>query len=153
MIGHINTLVYEASSDNRYATFFYAQYEPEHRRLRYVNAGHNPPIVCRKRGEESVFLRLEEGGTVVGVFPTFPFREGQMQLERGDVLVVFTDGISEAMNIADEEFDEERLFQALRTCDARSAADVVTYILEKVDGFTAGAKQHDDMTVVVVRLR
>ncbi|HEY3937701.1 MAG TPA: SpoIIE family protein phosphatase [Bryobacteraceae bacterium] len=153
MIGHINTLVYEASAENRYATFFYAQYDADNRSLRYVNAGHNPPIVCRKQGDEITFLRLEEGGTVVGAFPTFPYREGQIQLERGDVLVVFTDGISEAMNTADEEFDEERLLDALRTCNARSAAGIITYILEKVDGFTAGARQHDDMTVVAVRLQ
>jgi sigma-B regulation protein RsbU (phosphoserine phosphatase) len=151
-IHHINRLVYDASADNRYATFFYAEYDPVKRGMRYVNAGHNPPLICRKRDNRHEFLRLEEGGTVVGLFPDYPYREGHIALESGDVFVAFTDGISEAMNKMEEEFDEERLMQALRLCPARSAADIITYILTEVDGFTAGANQHDDMTVVVVRL-
>jgi len=152
MIHHINGLVYEASSANRYATFFYAQYDPASRKLRYVNAGHNPPLLRRKKGVDYEFLRLEEGGTVIGLFPNFPYREAEIELEAGDVLVAFTDGISEAMNHADEEFDEERLIEAIRTCPDRSAANISSYILERVDAFTAGADQHDDMTIVVVRL-
>ncbi|HMF78298.1 MAG TPA: SpoIIE family protein phosphatase [Bryobacteraceae bacterium] len=153
MIQHINRLVYDASADNRYATFFYAQYDPRKRVLRYVNAGHNPPMVHRILNNEDVFLRLDEGGTVVGLFPDFPYRDAQVQLEAGDVLVAFTDGISEAMNRREEEFDEERLMRTLSACGARTAADIITYVLNDVDGFTAGAKQHDDMTLVVVRLQ
>ncbi len=82
--------------------------------LRYVNAGHNPPIVLRGTPDDSQILRLEEGGTVLGLFPDFPYTEAQIQLESGDILVAFTDGISEAMNSAEEEFDEERLIEAIR---------------------------------------
>jgi sigma-B regulation protein RsbU (phosphoserine phosphatase) len=153
MIQLINRLVYEASADHRYATFFYAQYDPAKRLLRYVNAGHNAPIVYRQEDGEAQFLRLEEGGTVIGLFPGAQYRESQLDLEPGDILVAFTDGISEAMNSAEEEFDEPRLFETLRACDKRSAADIITYILENVDRFTAGAVQHDDMTVVVARLQ
>lgn len=152
-IEHINRLVYEASADNRYATFFYAEYDPVRRLLRYVNAGHNAPIVYRRNGDTPQFLRLEEGGTVIGLFPEARYRESELQLESDDILVAFTDGISEAMNGAEEEFDEPRLFEALRACDRRSAADIIAYILEDVDRFTAGATQHDDMTIVVARLR
>jgi sigma-B regulation protein RsbU (phosphoserine phosphatase) len=152
MIHHINGLVYEASSANRYATFFYAQYDPVTRKLRYVNAGHNPPLLRRKKDDDFEFLRLEEGGTVIGLFPDFPYKEAEIQLQSGDILVAFTDGISEAMNHAEEEFDEERLMAAIRTCPARSAANISSYILEHVDAFTAGADQHDDMTIVVMRL-
>lgn len=153
MIQHINGLMYDASAENRYATFFYAQYHPKTRALRYVNAGHNPPIVLRQRENGHEFIRLEDGGTVVGLFPDFPFCEGLVQLEQGDVLVAFTDGISEAMNEADEEFDEERLMAALKKLEARTASEMISQILVEVDGFTAGAKQHDDMTLVVVRVR
>ena len=125
-IQHINRLVYEASADNRYATFFYAEYDPERRSMRYVNAGHNPPLICRKREGKHEFLRLEEGGTVVGLFPDYPYLEGHIELASGDIFVAFTDGISEAMNQTEEEFDEERLMQALRVCPARSAADIIT---------------------------
>ncbi len=153
MIQHINWLVYDASADNRYATFFYAQYDPRTRVLRYVNAGHNPPMVCRRSNEPQKILRLEDGGTVVGLFPDYPYTEARVQLESGDILVAFTDGISEAMNRDEEEFDEERLIRAVRIAQARSAADMITDILQSVDGFTAGARQHDDMTLVVVRVR
>jgi sigma-B regulation protein RsbU (phosphoserine phosphatase) len=153
MIQHINKLVYEASAENRYATFFYAQYDPITLAMRYVNAGHNPPIVWRQTAGEPEFIRLEAGGTVVGLFPDFPFCEGIVQLARGDVLIAFTDGISEAMNDLDEEFGEERLTESLSVLTARSAADMITHILTKVDGFTAGAKQNDDMTLVVVRVQ
>jgi sigma-B regulation protein RsbU (phosphoserine phosphatase) len=153
MIHHINGLVYEASSANRYATFFYAQYDPLSRKLRYVNAGHNPPMLRRKTAEGSYeFLRLEEGGTVIGLFPDFPYKEAEIELQAGDVLVAFTDGISEAMNHAEEEFDEPRLMDAIRNCPNGTAATISSYILDHVDAFTAGADQHDDMTIVVVRL-
>jgi sigma-B regulation protein RsbU (phosphoserine phosphatase) len=152
MIHHINGLVYEASAASRYATFFYAQYDPVTRKLKYVNAGHNPPMLRRKKGEGFEFLRLEEGGTVIGMFPASPYKEAEIELHAGDVLVAFTDGISEAMNHSEEEFDEERLIEAIRHCPDRSAANISSHILEKVDAFTAGADQHDDMTIVVVRL-
>jgi phosphoserine phosphatase RsbU/P len=153
MVQHINRLVFDASAENRYATFFYAQYDPLKRMLRYVNAGHNPPMVHRVADGKHSFLRLEEGGTVVGLFPDFAYRDAQVQLEPGDALIAFTDGISEAMNAAEEEFDEERLMRTLSACKARTAAEIITYVLNDVDGFTAGARQHDDMTLVVVRLQ
>ncbi len=152
MIQHINHLVYEASADNRYATFFYAQYDPDNRLLKYVNAGHNPPMVFR-RGARPDVMRLEAGGTVVGLFPDCEFDEGQLQLQTGDVLVAYTDGVSEAMNDRDEEFEEEQLIQALREHKARTAADLIAELLERVDAFTRGARQHDDMTLVVVRVQ
>jgi len=149
MISNINGLMYDASAENRYATFFYAQYYPATRALRYVNAGHNPPMVLR--GKE--FIRLTEGGTVVGLFSESPFVEGFVQLEKGDIVVAFTDGISEAMNGADEEFDEDRLMAVMKKMDGRTAAEIISRILIEVDGFTAGAKQNDDMTLVVVRVQ
>ncbi len=151
-VRNINRLLSEASAENRYATFFYAQYEPIQHTVRYVNAGHNPPIVCRCHEAGQQILRLEEGGTVIGLFPDFPYREGRLQLQPGDTLVCFTDGISEAMNSAETEFDETRLIDAIRDCGSRTAAGMITYILERVDRFTAGAPQHDDMTLVVMRV-
>lgn len=152
MIQHINRLVYDASSENRYATFFYAQYEPQTRSLHYVNAGHNPPIVFRN-GDENRVLRLETGGTVIGLLPEFIYEEDQVELRPGDVLVAYTDGISEAMNSRDEEWDEERLLAAVAECHRRSAADIIKCILDRVDAFTAGARQHDDMTLAVMRVQ
>ena len=153
MIQHVNRLVYEASAANRYATFFYAQYDPADRSLHYVNAGHNAPIVYRKNGRREEIVRLEAGGTVVGLFAEFPYQEGELELQTGDIFVGFTDGISEAMDVVDAEFGEARLLETLRHCQSRSAAETIACILDRVDAFTAGAPQHDDMTLVVVRVQ
>jgi len=151
MIGHINRLVYDASADNRYATFFYAEYDPQNRQLRYVNAGHNAPMILHKAGGDPV--RLTDGGTVVGLFPDCLFDEGRIPLEPGDILVAYTDGVSEAMNQLDEEFDDAQIIDAVAKRRSRTAADLISEILERVDRFTAGARQHDDMTLVVLRVQ
>ncbi|MDQ3711314.1 MAG: SpoIIE family protein phosphatase, partial [Acidobacteriota bacterium] len=105
LMKQINSLVYEASTSNRYATFFYAQYEPPTKKLSYVNAGHNPPFLIRRSGE---VLRLEDGGAVVGMLPSMlvNYKQGEIELQTGDLLVGYTDGISEAMNPQEEEWSE-----------------------------------------------
>jgi sigma-B regulation protein RsbU (phosphoserine phosphatase) len=145
---HVNRLVYDASSSNRYATFFYAQYEPVSRRLSYVNAGHNPPVVLRA-GEA---IRLEAGGAVVGLLPDFPYGEGSIQLQLGDVLVAFTDGISESMNPEDEEWGEDAMIAAARDCAGLTARETLDHLMAGADAFARGAKQHDDMTLVIARV-
>lgn len=152
MIQHINRLVYDASSENRYATFFYAQYDPQTRLLHYVNAGHNPPIVYRDNGERRI-IRLDTGGTVIGLLPEFTYQEDRIQLQSGDILVAYTDGISEAMNRSEEEWDEQRLLAAISECCRLSAPEIIKCILDRVDKFTAGAPQHDDMTLAVMRVQ
>jgi sigma-B regulation protein RsbU (phosphoserine phosphatase) len=151
LMNNVSKLVYESSSANRYATFFYAQYEPVTRRLTYVNAGHNPPMIFR--GERDV-LRLQTGGPVVGLLPMFAYEQSAITLEPGDLFVAFTDGISEAMNAAYEEWGEERLMETvwgLRPRDA-SAHQIMTGVIASADTFVAGAKQHDDMTIIVARI-
>lgn len=152
LMGNVNRLVYDASAENRYATFFYAQYEPSTRSLTYVNAGHNPPAVMRKKGDEWEIIRLDAGGAVVGLLRSFPYSQASVKLETGDTLVAFTDGISEAMNPAEEEWGEECLIEAMKSCDGLNASDTITRIVEAADRFAAGAKQHDDMTLIVVRI-
>jgi sigma-B regulation protein RsbU (phosphoserine phosphatase) len=152
LMSRVNRLVYEASSVNRYATFFYAQLDPKSLGLSYVNAGHNPPMILRRRSSGWEIVRLETGGAVVGLLPNSPYQQGAFTLQDGDLLVCFTDGISEAMNPADEEWGEERLMAAAQTCDGLSAAEIVTRVIEAADRFAAGAPQHDDMTLVVLRV-
>jgi sigma-B regulation protein RsbU (phosphoserine phosphatase) len=152
LMGNVNRLVYDASAENRYATFFYAQYEPSTRNLTYVNAGHNPPAVLRKKGDEWEIIRLDAGGAVVGLLRSFPYSQASVTLEPGDTLVAFTDGISEAMNPAEEEWGEENLIEAMKDCQGLSASDTIARIIEAADRFAAGAKQHDDMTLIVVRI-
>lgn len=144
----VNRLVYEASASNRYATFFFAAYDPKTMRLECVNAGHNPPVVLRK-GE---VIRLDEGGPVVGLLPFAPYIEQTLTLEPGDLLVLYTDGISEAMTHDDEEWGEERMIEAALKVREKSADEVLRAIFAAADKFTAGAPQHDDMTMLILKL-
>jgi len=152
LVERVNRLLYEVSSAERYATFFFAQFDAESRMLTYVNAGHNPPMILSRQGEEWVLKRLEVGGLVVGLFPQVSYSQDQVRMNAGDVLMAFTDGISEAMNRADEEWGEENLLATLKECEGHSAAETVERIMAAADRFTAGAKQNDDMTVVVMKL-
>lgn len=147
VISNMNKLLYEASASNRYATFFYAQYIPQLRRLVYVNAGHNPPFLVR-RGQVT---RLCAGGMVVGLMPGVAYEQTIVELEPGDVLLAYTDGISEAMNARDEEWGEENLQQVLVGCHAGPCPEIVQTVLRHADAFINGAPQSDDMTIVAVR--
>lgn len=151
LVSRVSRLLFEASDSNRYATLFYAQYDPSAGRLAYVNAGHNPPVLLRRRGNGLECDRLCEGGTVVGLFEQAAYGQGCAALEEGSLLVAFTDGITEAMNAEGEEWGEHRLIEAIRAADGLPAGDMIRRILAYVDAFTAGAEQHDDMTLVVIR--
>jgi sigma-B regulation protein RsbU (phosphoserine phosphatase) len=148
LMSNMNRLVYEATPSNRYATFFYAQYQLAARRLDYVNGGHNPPMLFR-RGE---VIRLDQGGPAVGLFRPACYMQASIDLRQGDVLVLFTDGISEAMNSSDEEWEEERLIESVRKCADHPAPEMLDAIVQDADVFVAGAPQHDDMTLMVVRV-
>jgi sigma-B regulation protein RsbU (phosphoserine phosphatase) len=151
LMSNVNRLVFEASSSNRYATFFYGQYNPATRLLTYVNAGHNPPMLFHGTDKDLQLSRLEVGGTVVGLLESFPYEQGSLRIEPGDVFVAFTDGISESMNSADEEWGEKALIETVKTCSGLSPSETITRIMQAADEFVAGAKQHDDMTLVVLR--
>jgi len=150
-VANVNRLVYEASSANRYATFFYGQYDPRTRRFDYVNAGHNPPMLFHCSGDQWTVSRLDVGGTVVGLLETYAYEQGTVSVSQGDILVAYTDGISEAMNSAEEEWGEARMMDTIQLCAGLRAQEVLERILAAADAFVAGAKQHDDMTLVVLR--
>lgn len=153
LMDKVNRLVYESSAANRYATFFFAAYDAKTRRLDCVNAGHNPPVVlrCGVNGAAEV-LRLEADGPVVGLLPGVPYTEQSVELRPGDLLVMFTDGISEAMTRDDEEWGEERLIESARLCRDKTAQAALKDLFRDVDAFTAGAAQHDDMTLLLLKL-
>ncbi|HET7220014.1 MAG TPA: SpoIIE family protein phosphatase, partial [Vicinamibacterales bacterium] len=148
---NLNTLVYESSDANRYATFFYAEFDATSRTLTYVNAGHNAPMVFRQTDGGREPLRLDTGGPVIGLMEDCSYRQASVTLAAGDVLVAYTDGVSEAMNGADEEWGEERLINVVRPNRAVSARALIDQLMNSADAFVAGAPQHDDMTLLVVR--
>src|SRR5215831_4766531 len=151
LMGRVNSLVCEASAENRYATLFYAEYHPATRRLMYVNAGHNPPIVLRNSGGACEVFRLETGGSVIGLLPQ-RFHQGAFAHQTGDLVVLFTDGVSESMNVCDEEWGEEKMIELAKTCCGLPASEAVRRILAAAQAFAGGAPQHDDMTLVVLRM-
>jgi len=151
LMDRVNSLVCQASAANRYATLFYAQYDPATRRLSYVNAGHNPPIVLRNCAGSCQVLRLETGGPVIGLLP-HRYQRGLFSHEVGDLVVLFTDGVSESMNARSEEWGEDRLIEYVKTSHGLPASEAVRRILTAAAAFAAGAAQHDDMTLVVLRI-
>src|SRR6516164_8028165 len=98
LVTHLNRLVYEAIPPSHFASFFYAEYEAPTRRLTYVNAGHNPPMVLRKRGKHHKVVRLEIGGSLLGLFRESSYCQAAVTLQTGDLVIAYTDGLSEAMD-------------------------------------------------------
>ena len=153
LMARLNELIYENSPANRYATFFYGQYDPATRSLHYVNAGHNAPMVFRPREGGVDLLRVDGGGPVIGLLPAATYQQFAIDLRPGDLLVGYTDGVREAMNPDEEEWGEERMGETVRTtCLGLHPKEVVERLMAAADGFAHGAKQHDDMTLVVVRV-
>ena len=148
LMTQVNRLVYDASPENRYATFFYAQFDPATRRLVYTNGGHNAPILLRGRE----VLRLETGGPVVGLFRASRYEQEEIQLLAGDLLVLYTDGISEAENPREEEWGEPALIESASACRELPPNEMISRIMQAADAFAAGAPQHDDMTLVVAKV-
>jgi sigma-B regulation protein RsbU (phosphoserine phosphatase) len=148
LMTRVNRLVYESSATNRYATFFFSIYAPPTRLLRYVNAGHNPPYVLR--GSE--VHALDGGGPVIGLLPDAIYEECHLILKPGDLLLAYTDGISEALNLQDQEWGEERMVAAARSRLPENASTILRHIVTEADRFAAAAPQHDDMTLLLMKL-
>ena len=152
LMTNLNSLIYEASAVNRYATFFFGIFNPAANRFDYVNAGHNPPVLLRKSANDSYeCLRLDCGGPVIGLLPEASYEQGSLLLRPGDLLLAYTDGISEAMNSADEEWGEDAMILATQQTSDGTAEDIVKAIFAAADVFVGNAPQHDDMTVLVMK--
>jgi sigma-B regulation protein RsbU (phosphoserine phosphatase) len=185
LIVSMNRLLCESTDTSHYATFFYAQFDAESRRLTYVNAGHNPPILMRagagtnplgrnpasiamkgKGGgitdlgllsetafSEDEFCLLTTGGPVIGLLEDCSYEHGVIEMRRGDVLVAYTDGVSEAQNPEGEEFGERRLMQLVAAGAHLQADELRERIVESVRAWQRDAPQYDDMTMVIVKVR
>jgi sigma-B regulation protein RsbU (phosphoserine phosphatase) len=130
-------------------TFFYAQLDGTDGTIRYINAGHNAPLVYSR--EQNDFRPLHDGGSVLGLFQDVSFNEGLAKLESGDVLVAYTDGVTEAESALDEEFGEERLRAAIEAASSGSAKEILDHISGEVAAWSNGVRQHDDITLVVLK--
>ncbi len=148
LLTNTNRLIYDVSTSNRYVTFFYGEYDPANRGMTYVNAGHNPPMVLR--GSE--VIRLEACGPVVGLLRSVSYQSAFFKFQSGDVFITYTDGISEAMTIDDEEWGEDRMIESLRQSSSGNASEIAIGLMKAADAFTAGAEQHDDMTLITMKV-
>jgi len=145
----VNQLFYSNTEDNRYATLFFGCYDDAHRRLQYINCGHNPPILLRRDGS---LERLRATATVLGMFPDWNCELAEVQLSSGDVLVIFTDGVTEASDPEGNEFGEARLIETISSGRDLSAAELLHRIQTAVESFSPG-EQQDDLTLLVARCR
>jgi len=145
LLRSVNNLFYKNTEASHYATMFFAIYDDGTRRLRYVNCGHNPPILMRANGN---LERLAATATVLGLFEEWDCCVAEYELASGDVLVIYTDGISEAGPNEEEEFGEERLIVTTRKHQQQSAGEILDNILSDVQQVSRG-RQADDMTLIV----
>ncbi len=147
-ITRLNKAICRNCPDNRFITFFMTVVNAPTGELVYTNAGHNPPLLVRATGG---FDKLGGGGVILGILPSANYKETLAQMEHGDVLVMFSDGVTEAANPTDEDFGEERLGHLVESMRHRPASEIVEAIEAAVCEFTQGAPAADDITVVVVR--
>jgi len=153
LIGDVNRLVHESSPTNFFASLFYAEYEPATRMLKYVNAGHNPPVVVRHRFGSCELFQLSANAVPVGIFADAQFEAEKFQLMEDDILVAYTDGITEAANRSGDLWGLEKLEALLRSCARMSSGEIVARILAEVSGFADGEPQRDDATLVVMKVQ
>jgi sigma-B regulation protein RsbU (phosphoserine phosphatase) len=139
----------ERSGDDRYATVFYGVLD-KMGRFEYVNAGHVPPLILRKAG---VLEGLGSANFPVGMFSEAEYQSTRVQIEPGDFLVIYTDGVSEASNNQNELFEESRLRKIMESFTGTTVEQLGDLIREGMKAFTEGAPQSDDVTILVVQYK
>jgi sigma-B regulation protein RsbU (phosphoserine phosphatase) len=148
--GKINDIIYKNTPSDKFISFFWARYHADARRFQYVNAGHNPPFVFRAGSEP---IALSDGGMLLGALPTFTaYQEGDITLQHDDVMVLYTDGVTEALNDIDDEYGEERLMEVISLNRALDAAGIQQAIVDDVRRFT-NDRYSDDITMIVIKVR
>jgi len=143
----LNHHLHQVTDSTKFATFFYGEWDASERRLSYVNAGHHPPILLGS----SCGQRLETGGFPIGLFSDAEFQTGELLLEPGDLLVLYSDGITEAESPGGEEFGEDRLRQAIEANCSAPLSEIQAGVLEAVRDWSSSGEPQDDMTLLIVR--
>ncbi|HEX8160525.1 MAG TPA: SpoIIE family protein phosphatase [Pyrinomonadaceae bacterium] len=148
MAASINDQLCRSTDSNRFATVFLALYDERTRRLRYTNAGHNAPFLVRAGGAVE---RLDVGGTVLGAFDWARYEEAATAFGAGDLLLVFSDGITEARDESGEEYGDERLAEFARANRHLTTVDLRDAVFDEIDAWTGGRERDDDQTVVILK--
>jgi phosphoserine phosphatase RsbU/P len=142
----LNNHLHQVTDTSRFATMFYGDWNPETKTIKYVNAGHNPPFLLSGANKQD----LEEGGIPLGVLPVYEYKMGEASMRPGDLLVLYSDGITEAGVSAGEEFGVKRLEALAISMNGRPLAEIQARVLEEVRIWT-GALPEDDVTLMLVR--
>ena len=147
-VSSINTYLAENTPANRFVTLFIAELDPASGKVCFINAGHNPPLIGRSDGTVE---QLASGGLPLGIIPTAEYDAGEAVLQPGDALVVYSDGVTEANNLAEEEFGIERLTAVVRSNIKTSASGMRDKVESSLSQFTGTAPANDDITLVIVK--
>lgn len=148
MVKKLNNFVHRSSSTNKFITFFYSELNKKTAELKYINAGHNPPLIVDKKGN---VRRLESSGFCLGMFPDIDYKVEKLKLSVGDTALLFTDGITESRNKDNKEFEDKHLVQILKKNTKIGAQDLMDKINQELEKFTRGTEQMDDQTIVVIK--
>ena len=144
----VNDMLCEGNETATFVTVLYAEYDPADGKFTYANGGHNTPVVVHADGT-STLLPLT-GGVALGVLPGIPYRQNSVTLSPGDTVVLYTDGVSEAMNVNDEEFGLDRLCQIFESSPPNDAQKANRMVFEAVNNFAGEAPQSDDVACLTL---
>ncbi|MEX0721058.1 MAG: SpoIIE family protein phosphatase [Balneolaceae bacterium] len=148
--GSINDIIHKNTPADKFITFFWGKISNDGKKFKYVNAGHNPPLLFREGKEEPVLL--SEGGVILGAMETMmPYESSEIAFKKGDLIVFYTDGVTEAMNPAQtEEYEEERLIECLKKNRDKSSSDIMQAVIDDINAFS-NFVQYDDITMIVLK--
>lgn len=147
----VNKLMCESTDGSKFATFFYSVYNFETNALRYVNAGHNPPLLFNSKSNN--FVELKTDGFIIGGVNNFRYKDAALKLETDNILVFYTDGITETFNSSQEQFGEERLKNVIKENFNLSPEKICSKILVEVENYSNGNPQADDMTLLTIKFQ
>ena len=152
IVGKLNRLLFNTTNGEHYVTFFYAMFDHATQRLTYVNAGHNPPLFLQAEANFEV-RELTSGGLVAGAFEHAVYEQETVQMKSNDLLFLYTDGLSEALNVEGEEFGSTRITETLKTIATLSADQIRDVVARRVKEWCAGMSLYDDLTFVVMKVK
>jgi sigma-B regulation protein RsbU (phosphoserine phosphatase) len=149
--GSINDIIYKNTPADKFITFFWGMIMDQGRLFRYVNAGHNAPIMFRENSDEPILL--EAGGVILGAVPTLmPYESSEIELKAGDLIVLYTDGVTEALNPEQtEEYEEERLIDCIKKNRQKTSKEIQDAIIDEINAFSDNI-QYDDITIIVLKV-
>ena len=152
IVGKLNKLLFNTTNGEHYVTFFYATFDQTTQCLTYVNAGHNPPLYLQAEADFEV-RQLTSGGLVAGAFEHAVYEQETVQMKPNDLLFLYTDGLSEALNVEGEEFGPTRIEEILKTIASLSADQIRDVVARRVKEWCAGMSLYDDLTFVILKVK